>query len=119
MQRDMDLVRQILLELEKAEHGFVFDNPEIEGYSSEVIAYHVYLMHEAGLVRAVDITTADSASPEYEAAGLTWSGHEFIEASRQPALWAQAKEIIAKAGGGSFALWQSVLTDIVKKSLGL
>jgi hypothetical protein len=54
LKRDMELVRKILLHAEKAESGSVDDGLDIEGYTEHQIAHHVYLMEQAGLVRAFD-----------------------------------------------------------------
>jgi len=119
MKRDMDLVRQILLAAEANEHGLVGGNPDIDGYTDEQVAYHVYLMNEAGLVQAADTTSMGSDSPEAMLNHLTWSGHDFLDAAREPSRWQKAKEIIAKAGGATFQIWLAVLTDLVKKGVGL
>jgi hypothetical protein len=37
----------------------------------------------------------------------------------QPTRWNQAKEAIKVVGGATFAVWTAVLTDMVKKNLGL
>ena len=64
MKRDMDLVRAILLEVEKHSDGFAPCELEIDGYTPEQIAYHAYIMGEAGLVHAIDTTHTGSSSPE-------------------------------------------------------
>jgi len=77
MKRDMDLVREILNWAEDQEHGFVEDNPKIEGYSEEEIGYHIYIMNEAGLVLAEEITSMADKSPRAVLLRLTWGGYEF------------------------------------------
>lgn len=119
MQRDMDLIRSILLEAERSEHGFIFKNPVISGYTEERVGYHVHLMKQAGLVDAIDLDHDEAPSPNALLSSLTWKGHEFIESARSPTVWNQARELMHRAGGGSFKIWQSVLTDIVKSSLGV
>ena len=51
MQRDMDLVRKILLELEKRPYdgGFI-QGLTVDGYSPEQISYHVKIMGEGRLI---------------------------------------------------------------------
>lgn len=119
MKRDMDLVRKILLSMEDSEHGYIDGNPIFEGYTEEQVSYHVYLMAQAGLIHAADISSMSSESPEALATALTWNGHEFLEASRKPEIWSQAKELIAKSGGASFEIWKAVLTELIKSNLGL
>ena len=54
MKRDMDLVRQILLDTENIPflRSGQFYEPKIEGYSQEEVSYHVKLLHEAGYIEA-------------------------------------------------------------------
>jgi len=119
MQRDMDLVRAILLAVEAHTQGYAPDPLVIDGYSREQIGYHATILKEAGLVEAIDSTSMDDAGPMSIITRLTWQGHEFIASASSPSIWAQAKDLIRKAGGGSFAVWQSVLTELVKHNLGV
>ena len=58
MKRDMELVRAILLAME--------DSPStgpgelvIPDYDTEAVMYHLKIMREAGLIKAVDASSAD------------------------------------------------------------
>ncbi len=85
MKRDMDLVREILMVCADHEHGRAPRDLAIDGYSEEQIGHHAYLMMQAGLVEAADVTTMGSESPEAVVTSVTWAGHEFLEASRDEA----------------------------------
>jgi hypothetical protein len=119
MKRDMDLVRAILMEVEKHSAGFAPSEMKIDGYTPDQIAYHAHIMGQAGLVNAIDVTHMGSAGPEAMVSSLTWQGHEFLDAAREPTRWAQAKALVAKSGAASMQVWLEVLTDLVKKSLGV
>lgn len=119
MKRDMDLVRSILMTVEEHQHGFAPRDVAFEGFTEEQIGYHAYIMIEGGLVEGADVTTRGSDSPEAIITRLTWAGHEFLESAREPSRWKQAKELIKPVGGASIAVWTAVLTDLVKKNLGL
>lgn len=119
MQRDMDLVRQILLALEEHPKGFAPENLKINGYGEDQIGYHAYIMGQAGLIEVADSTNLGSSGPEALIKNLTWEGHEFIDSAREPQRWAQAKEVLHKAGGASFKVWTAVLTELVKEGLGV
>ena len=119
MRRDMDLVRAILIAVEAHPDGFAPSEIAIEGYSPEQIGYHATIMSEAGLVEAEVDGTIGGSGPMARIDRLTWAGHQFLDASRSPDIWSQAKSFIAKTGGASLEVWQSVLTDLVKKSLGV
>lgn len=97
MNRDMELVRQILIQVEE---NLQFDSyflPEIDGYSKNEIFYHIKLMYEAGLVEAQSRLNDDNAC--WVVKSLTFSGHDFLDAARSDTLWARAKSIVAKSGG--------------------
>ena len=120
MKRDMDLVRKILIQMDEYEHGFSPQHLKIEGYSDEQIGYHCYLMGEAGLIENIGITSSGDNTPLALPKNLTWAGHEFLDNSRDPDIWKQAKDIIVgKIGNASFAVWTSVLTKVVLQNLGL
>lgn len=119
MQRNMDLIREILLALEKHPHGFVKGMVSIEGYDEEEIGYHAYLAKEAGLIRGAATSHQGSESPSVMPSGLTWEGHEFVESARQPERWAKARAAIGKVGGVAMPVWISLLTELARKQLGI
>jgi hypothetical protein len=118
MKRDMDLIRKMLLAVESDEHGFA-PKIEIPGHTQEQINYHACLLEEAGLVKAIDVTSMGSNSPEAMITRLTWAGHEFLDSARENQRWNQAKDIISKIGGASIQIWVALLTDLIKKNIGL
>jgi len=118
MKRDMDLIRKILLTIEADEHGFA-PKIEIPGYTQEQIDYHAVLLGEAGLVQAHDMTDMGAKSPQAMITQLTWAGHEFLDVARENNIWNQAKDKVNKIGGATIPIWIAVLTEIIKKQLGL
>lgn len=119
MKRDMELIRKILLAVEEHEHGFAPDVLKIEGYDEDAIGYHQYLICDAGLADGIDDRTLASVSPTCQITMLTSAGHDFLDAARSKTIWAQAKEAIDPIGGASIQVWTAVLTDLVKRNLGL
>ena len=117
MKRDMDLVRQILLAIEEAP-GFA-PTLQIDGYTDEQIGYHVIIMIEASLIHGADVTGDGDSGPMGIPSRLTWRGHEFIDAARDPSRWQQAKDAIGTIGGASIPVWISLLTAYMKQKLGL
>jgi hypothetical protein len=99
--------------------GFAPDHIEIQGYTQEQIGYHAVLLGEAGLAAVCDVTANDSKSPEALIRRLTWEGHEFLDSARDKQRWNQAKDLINKIGGASIQIWIAILTEIIKKSLGI
>ncbi len=118
MKRDMDLIREMLLAIESAPHGFA-PKIKIQGYTQEEIGYHAVLLEEAGLAKVNDITMEGSETPEAIVERLTWAGHEFLDSARDNRIWNQAKDKITKIGGASLQIWVMVLAGYIKQELGL
>ena len=114
MQRDMDLVRRILMEVEGAPHGSWIEL-NIEGYSADEVSYHVMLLAQAGLITAIDDNGLDeNISKGWVATGLTWSGHEFLRAARDDSRWQRAKRMMAQSGKTlSFEAIKAILQNLV------
>jgi hypothetical protein len=121
VKRDLDLVREILLWIEAQPHGSVANRHIIiAGHSDEEIGYHAFLMKDAGLIRAADTTFMDSQSPSAMPQGLTWAGHEFLDAAKDNTIWAKAKtHVIAPVGGVAFSVLLDWLKGEAKARLGL
>jgi len=120
MQRDMDLVRAILLKLEEHPHGFAPQGIEIDGFTKEQIGYHAALMGEAGLIRVVSTTAHSDPSPSAVPISLTWEGYEFLAASKDEGVWKKGKAtVMAKAGAIGFDILKAVLTAEIRRQVGL
>jgi hypothetical protein len=117
MKRDMDLVREILLAVEGNPSGYMPCELKIDGYSEETIAYHTCLLKEADLIDGEE--SECPAGRQVIPSRLTWAGHEFLDASKEPSRWKEAREAIGKIGGASLTVWTAVLTQIVLKNLSL
>ena len=98
MKRDMDLIREILLEIEKLPPNTETGEFPIEGWKPEEINYHIRLLCQAGYVDAISV--AAMGDDEWIVRSLTWNGHEFLEASRNQTLWNKAKALVAEKGSG-------------------
>lgn len=119
MKRDMDLIRKLLLYLEEMDPYNREVPIRIDGYGLDQIEYHGYLLVDAGLATGVDRTTFENRQPEYFLTGLTWAGHEFLDAARNETNWKKAKEKFAGVGGFSFGVLQALLIALMKEKLGL
>jgi hypothetical protein len=120
MQRDMNLVRQILLAIEDHEHGRAPSSLSIDGYNADQIGYHVYIMIEGGLVAGADITAMGSRGFEAIPTRLTWAGHEFLDAARDDSRWQKAITLVRdKAGSVTIGVMTQLLASMSKQSLGL
>lgn len=120
MKRNMDLVREILLTIEQHESGSAPQDFTVEGFTREEVGFHVMIMAEAGLVDAFDVRTQHDPSPIWHPRAITWKGYEFLDAARNPTVWAKAKSQVAAVGGGvGLPLLHELLTKLISKRLGL
>lgn len=127
MKRDLDLVRELLLEVEKAEKPLTLDDLETPArlaiHSQQKIRYHIWLLHSAGLVDA-SIFYADNEVYTATIKGLTWDGQDFLDVMREPNVFKQAKQAINEAvGSTTFEVVKQtctvVATSLIKQNLGL
>jgi hypothetical protein len=119
MQRNMDLVRTILMRIEGGLPGWVAQPFGIEGFTPEQVRYHAHIMIEDGLIEGIDVTSFESKGPEAMPQSLTWRGHEFLDLARDQKRWNQAKAMIGKIGSAPISVWMKVLNDLVLKELGV
>jgi hypothetical protein len=111
MKRDMDLARQILLELETSDDavGHGWGVVQVEGRPAKEIFYHVMLLAEASLIEAKDCSHTGEGGFDWRPMRLTWPGHEFLDAAREEGRWQKAKKVVMeRAGGVSFDVLKAV-----------
>jgi hypothetical protein len=114
----MDLVRDILLEIDKTpeldgSRWVPGENITIEGHSREELAYHLNMLVEAGFIRGEYTMDAPLISK------LTWQGHEFLDNVRDPDIWSKTKERAKKLSAIGLALLGELAKAEIKKKLGL
>jgi len=127
MKRDMDLARMILLKIEESEDPESIDWMELStasGYVIRQVNYHLKLLQNAGLIDAKSIGGLDGGilggNIEWAVQGLTWNGHEFVEAAKNTTMWENAKSIVIdKVGSPVFAFLLQVLLELGRKQLGI
>jgi hypothetical protein len=93
MKRDMDLMREILLEVEKLNSMERWVARPLMGHSKEEVVAHVRLAMDAQLVGGA-VTSSLAASVHR----LKSDGYDFLEASRDTELWEDAKKRAQSAG---------------------
>jgi hypothetical protein len=118
MKRDMDLIRSILFEMERAPGGHAPDDFQVDGYDEETTYFHCYLMKDGGLIEATVVTEFQGRSPAAIPSSITWKGYEFLDAARESSTWNRGKELAAKAGNTSFTLLLETLTKLALGQLG-
>jgi hypothetical protein len=118
MQRNLDLIRDILLTIEQHPHG-VAPELQIAQYTDEQVGYHCWLAIKAGLAQGHDVTSSGDKSPSAVIYSLTWEGHEFLDAARNEKAWAATKTKVKDVGGWTFDLVKQLLVEWLKSQAGL
>ena len=123
MKRDLDLTRYILLEAEKAPAGIAMQTIECpDEYDGPTVIEHIKLLIDAGFLEGdaqVD-RSPGSQGGMFVILGLTWSGHDFLDAVRDTTIWRETKEKVTTSGGSiAFELIKEVAISLVRSSLGL
>ncbi len=117
MKRDIDLIREILLQLELNGPNMSGVKFQIEGYSQDEINYHLSLLVEGGLVDAIDVSSHKGVG--WIPRRLTLEGHDFLDRARDKNRWEKAKKILAEKGGGmAIGLLNSILINLIKNEMG-
>lgn len=122
MQRNIKLIKQILLEIESKE---TYDKPldiEINGFDYYVINYHIKLLFEAKLIHIFGNKPVGNFGmiTQYFPICLTWEGHEFLEASKNKTIWDKTIKFIEDKGlGMSLDILKGMLLQEALKITGL
>ena len=81
MKRHMNLIRRILeLSEDQTSRGFIPCN--VDGFTSHQLHYHIGLCSEAGYLHVLKTSGPGVPFTTYSIDGLTWLGHETLEAMR-------------------------------------
>lgn len=119
----MDLVKEILVQLRDGNYHV---EEEIDGHSEEEIIYHLKIMEENDLVdvELSEITnTRTGKEKEWligAVGGLTWKGHEFLDAAENDSAWQKAKDFVGEQGSNvPFSVIGELMKAYIKQEAGL
>jgi hypothetical protein len=122
MERDMDLIRALLLKLERMpmSPGIVMmldpndDEFAVEDKTADDIDYHFRLVGEAGFV---DDVGKGFASGDFRFRRLSWAGHDFLDSVRDADIWNATKQGVDDAKGFTFELLRDLAKGLIKKKI--
>jgi len=117
MKRDLDLVRQLLLQIEGMPAG-----PPAQYRASEiedpVLLAHFELVLTSGLVNGKISRSQSSRGDVISISGLTWEGHEWIEMVRSQSVWNETKSLLLGTGGAlTYELTKAAASRILRARL--
>ncbi|MFA7057873.1 MAG: DUF2513 domain-containing protein [Candidatus Cloacimonadales bacterium] len=122
MKLDMDLVRTLLLEIEKNVDLVIprADEIKIAGLDESTKDYHLFKMSEGGLLslRKMDLNGGGYFLYEIQ---LTWDGHQFIDQVRKDDFWNKLKAKAISSGAGLTLLGLKaaipiLITELIKQA---
>ena len=61
MKRDLELATRILLQLEEGPPDTGCVDLDIEDHMEEEVSYHIKLLHDVGLIEALDVSSMDAS----------------------------------------------------------
>jgi len=112
MKRDMDLIREILLEAEKVPSNGIWTAVPLLGHNLTDVVAHIELLQDAGLV------DARTRGEDGVILRITNQGHDFLEESRPITRWeaakAKAKEVGAPA---TISAFKTILTAVMNEAI--
>jgi len=122
MTRDMDLIRDLLLQIERnpqmdGHHWVCLTRPEeicTIGKSLDEVGYHLTLLVDEGFV---DGRVGMERMPAISK--LTWKGHEFLDDIRDPGIWGKTKERLKGLPSVAVAVIAEIAKAEIKKHIGL
>jgi hypothetical protein len=109
MERNFNLVRQILLEIEAAPTGI--KKVTCEGFDEATIFEHIDIMIEAKLLDG-DITRMLSSN-SYSVRKITWQGHDFLANARNDTIW---KKVMTEVKEKGIPVSLAVLNELLTKA---
>lgn len=113
MKRDMDLIREILLEMEKLPSYDMWQSGQLLGYDEKDVVAHVQLAQDAGLLFA-----SYCSGPTATIQRITNEGYDFLESSKQRTLWERAKgQLISNGLPITIATIKAVLQKLINDAI--
>lgn len=126
MKRDMDLIRKVLLYIEKQHVGKTLVIQPSSPAAAEldvdqgILIYHIRLLCDAGYldgsVKSMSRGDLDGIAIVH---GIRWQGHEFLDAVRDDTVWREVKRQIEKVPAMTLAAVIPMVVQWVKEKIGL
>ena len=124
MKRDPDLERDILLAIEAYDGESRPGHADLSGLEAPdlQVKYQVVLLHEAGLIQAIDAATLKDRFAMMPIR-LTMAGHEYLDTIRDEEVWRRTKEGARAVGSFSLdalgALARGLVREKIRKHTGV
>ena len=116
MQRDMDVIRTILLKVRDADRAI--SAKDLPSINAIVFARHVQLMEEAGLCCCSIRPDSQGLAVGAIVFRLTWAGYDFAESITDDSIWQSAKDrVIKPAASWTFDILKAYLKSEISRHI--
>lgn len=115
MKLDYDVVREILVEIERTPANQAPGRIVVSGVNEDVLVEHIQLLADRGLIEAKFMRSGMGGQrvATYHVERMTWAGHEFLADAKNRTVWEKAKAlIVSKGGSASFEVMKAVLSQV-------
>jgi Hypothetical protein (DUF2513) len=117
MKRDMDLIRELLLQIEGSKTNFatcpVMEQGRPDREEAWRLGEHLHLLQEAKIIDA----TINAAAGNVNVQRITWKGYDLLDSIRDPKIWEKTKNGVEGAGGFTVDLQTDLAKGLVKKQI--
>lgn len=119
MKLDMTLVREILDYVEDRPAGELIQSVAVNCDDLHTVAEHLRLMIDEGLLDG-EVHIDREQGSRFLIEGLTWSGHELLQAIRNETVWKKVSAKATAVGGGlTLAIAKELGQQYLKELFGL
>ena len=120
MKRDMELIRELMLEVESQDSDFKYDTLQSKGYTEAQLDYHLKLLIEEKLIDGEVHPLMGTRSPIIVIEKLSWKGHEFLDNARNESIWKETMKTVKEKGGSvAVGVLTQILASVAKQQFGL
>jgi Hypothetical protein (DUF2513) len=116
MERDMDLMRQILLEV-KSWNDLGPKQVTINGVEDIKLNRGVEMLYDAGFLEGIASSPYQGQYKRIAVRDLSMKGHDFLDSIRDPDVWNETKKGAEAAGGFTMELLADLAKGFIKKKI--
>lgn len=131
MQRNWDLIRWILAEVESCQEGYpivltfgIYDGTHYQLDIGErdfgEVCEHMLLLGNAGLAEVRELGRTYEGLVGVVIDRLTMAGHDFLEVAKNDTIWKKSMNIVKEKGNSvSLGVLTQILSALMKQHIGL
>jgi len=121
LQRDLDLIRHILIVTESSTSSkLTIENFVTDKYDAALVSFHIGLLLGCKYIEANKVSVIGERYKQYIVKHITASGYDYLDAVRDESVWSKTKDKLKKIGTAtSLDVVKSVASKVTLGLLGL